>query len=112
MWLRRPEPLPGDESSFQEWVHWLRECSPGLVGWDVELLVRFGWLHLPANAADTQPHDLVATEPAEEPGKSKAAHELERILLPCGEVLFRVVEARPKQLGPEIVGDDARAWAD
>src|SRR5262245_3518529 len=111
MGLRWSEPLPGDQGSSQERVDWLRERVPGLVGWDVKqadgILVRLAWLHLPANAAKAQPHDLVAAEPTEEPGKGEAADQLERVLLPYGDVLCREIDARPKQLGPEIVGDDA-----
>jgi hypothetical protein len=77
---------------------------------------------LPADTSDTEPHQLVAAEPSEQPGESQRSDERKGVNRPGvfgtlepsgpGQVLLFEAHAGPEQLGPQLVGEDAWVWAD
>src|SRR4029453_9813124 len=64
---------------------------------------------LPANAPHPQPDDLVATQPAEQPGQHQGAEQFDRVFAANRvgvDVGVLEIEAGPQQLGPDVIGDD------
>ena len=70
---------------------------------------------LPADAADPQPRDLVAAQPAEQPGQRDRPDQLHRVVGAggvAGQIGLVQVQPGPQQLGPHLVGDHAGVGAD
>jgi len=125
--------LPGCNGFSNDTIHWLGKSCPGLVdrhveqahcisGEDVARAKGSYCIALRADAADPQPQNLVVAKSSEEPSRRKGSAHLDGIAvgskLPSPgraatrEVVGYEVEAGPDQLGPDIVGDDARVGAD
>ena len=70
---------------------------------------------LPAGAADAEPDDLVAAEPAEQPDQRQGAQQLDGVLA-AGRAVVDVavleVEPGPQQFRPHVIGDHPRVGAD
>jgi hypothetical protein len=125
--LVRPDRLPCLDGLADQGVDGLGERGPGLVRGDVEQADGVPGEHLagvtgdrcpvvlPADAADPEPGDLVAALSGEQPGQRGGADEFHRVAGAArdrGEVAGLDVQPGPQQLGPDVVGDDARVRAD
>jgi hypothetical protein len=118
-----PDRLPSFYRLAHQWVDRLGERGAGLVRRDVEqadgvlgqhLIGVAGDRHavvLPPDATQPKPRDLVAALPGEQPNQRDRPNELDWVAGTARrgrQVVGLDVQPRPKQFGPDIVGDDAR----
>ena len=106
--LRWTHLLPELDGSSHHAIDGLGECRSGLVDGDVQeayrLAARLLLTVLPANAADTEPGDLVAAKAREQPHKRQSFDHGRRVEVPVTtylqvvrlrQVLIREVETGP-----------------
>jgi hypothetical protein len=119
--------LPGFDGFSQQWVDGFGEGCAGLLSGHVEQAdgvtgEDFGGVSgdrhsvvLPADAAHAQAGDLVAAQPAEQPGHRHSPDKLHRVAQAVGvdgEVFGLDVEAGGQQFGPDVISDHPGVRAD
>src|SRR6266542_1323298 len=117
-WLGGTGGFPHVNRLAHDWVDRLGERRAGLVGGHVEQADAVGAIRawLPADTADPQANEFIATQAAEQPRDDERPYQFHRIAIAsvaarC-EISVVEVEPGPQEFRPQIIGDDAGVRAD